>query len=162
MELPTSTTQRALEDLVAQRLAAREDKESGANRWRRKGPSATPDEPEDFLPAKYSSEREDTEEPVINGTKEGLTPSIISKKEYKEDFAGKNPSSSLRQPRMRTAPKPPRFRKVGAAQPGTACAQCQSDAGNIFRITDGTVLGGKAETLHFACAEAWFDAVKNG
>jgi hypothetical protein len=34
LELPTTTTQRALEDLVAQGLARREDKEGGANRWR--------------------------------------------------------------------------------------------------------------------------------
>jgi hypothetical protein len=33
--LPTTTTQRALEDLVAQSLAERNDVSSGANEWRK-------------------------------------------------------------------------------------------------------------------------------
>ena len=33
LKLPTTTVQRALEDLVAQGLAVREEKEGGANRW---------------------------------------------------------------------------------------------------------------------------------
>jgi hypothetical protein len=40
------------------------------------------------------------------------------------------------------------------------CARCFSGEGNIFQIADGTIPGCKGETLHFACAEAWFGAIK--
>jgi hypothetical protein len=53
----------------------------------------------------------------------------------------------------------PRIRVVGEA-PGATCIQCHADTGDpVLKIKDARTVGAKAETLHAACAEAWFRLV---
>jgi hypothetical protein len=43
---------------------------------------------------------------------------------------------------------------------GVECAHCGKAYGEVFKIRNGRVKKGKGETLHEACAEAWFTARK--
>jgi RecA-family ATPase len=53
----------------------------------------------------------------------------------------------------------PRIRVVGEA-PGTTCIQCHNDTSEpVLKIKDARKVGSKPETLHAACAEAWFQSV---
>jgi hypothetical protein len=39
--------------------------------------------------------------------------------------------------------------------PDTVCLHCHRP-GDVQRVVDATVVGGKSETLHPSCAETWF------
>jgi hypothetical protein len=52
-----------------------------------------------------------------------------------------------------------RFRKVAETPPGTHCVCCHSPAGEVSRIKDTHVVGGKSEPLHERCAPEWFERV---
>jgi hypothetical protein len=47
------------------------------------------------------------------------------------------------------------FRVTGDCPDGTICLQCHETVG-VKRIADNRAVGGKSETLHEHCAEAWF------
>ena len=53
-----------------------------------------------------------------------------------------------------------RFRSVGKAPPGTLCIYCQKSTADVLKIRDAGEVGSKPETLHRACAEAWFSGGK--
>ena len=48
---------------------------------------------------------------------------------------------------------------VGDTPAETTCIQCKSADGQVLKIRDGREVGSKPETLHMACAEAWFEKV---
>jgi hypothetical protein len=55
-----------------------------------------------------------------------------------------------------TAAKPAiKVHIIGDAPAETPCLHCHQ-TGNVKRITNASVVGGKSETLHQGCAQAWF------
>jgi hypothetical protein len=46
-------------------------------------------------------------------------------------------------------------RVIGDCPPDTVCLRCHQ-SGDVKRIIDATVVGGKSETLYLSCAEMWF------
>jgi hypothetical protein len=91
IQLPRSTTHRSLEDLTAQGLVLRKEKEDkGADEWKR-------------CPAKYTSDEEAADEAVPQNTvdmvNDDLSPSYKMKNEQEGDFAG--------QPSRRREDQPP-------------------------------------------------------
>jgi hypothetical protein len=124
LELPATTTQRALEDLVAQGLAAREEKEAGANRWRRVTDPTS--EPEDFYPQNTS-----------HGVNDGLSSSLIRKKKTEEDFAGNSSPSLFETTDLKAAPEDHR------------CVQCRGQVDGSERPY--TTRDGRTVWLHPTC-----------
>ncbi len=57
------------------------------------------------------------------------------------------------------APPENRFRTITECPAGTPCLVC-NQIGNVKRIKDTRVVGGKSETLHLECAAAWFDRAR--
>src|SRR5262249_49384894 len=56
------------------------------------------------------------------------------------------------------APKPKsRFRIIDTCEDNTICVKC-GQPGDVKRIKDATKPGSQSETLHEACAPAWFEA----
>ena len=53
---------------------------------------------------------------------------------------------------------PPRI--IGDCPPDTVCLHCHQ-TGNVKKIVDSNRIGGKSETLHEHCAEAWFKKIRN-
>jgi hypothetical protein len=51
-------------------------------------------------------------------------------------------------------------RVVAGCTPETICQHCHQP-GDVKRVVDATVVGGKSETLHEACAAAWFTKLAN-
>jgi hypothetical protein len=94
IELPTTTTHRALEDLVAQRLAVREaTAENGANQWKRgdgAGEGLQDPNPQTTGHGESSPKGKLPPNPQTTGhrVKGGLSHSFNSETDCKEDFAG--------------------------------------------------------------------------
>jgi hypothetical protein len=61
-----------------------------------------------------------------------------------------------------TNPTNARLRILGPAPHGSCCLHCYRIDGDVLRIANAAVVGGKAETLHQACAEQWFSNMLNG
>ena len=57
--------------------------------------------------------------------------------------------------RAREKPRP-RLRVIGDCPADTICLHC-FQAGDVKRVVNASVVGGKSETLHESCAVAWFD-----
>lgn len=53
-------------------------------------------------------------------------------------------------------PQDSRFRVIDACEDSTVCLKC-GQPGDVKRIKDSTRQGSQSETLHEACARAWFD-----
>ena len=65
-----------------------------------------------------------------------------------------------REPELPLGPRPPsasRFRVIEKCSPETVCLHCQQADGLVMRVKDTTQPGSQSETLHEACAEAWFE-----
>jgi hypothetical protein len=60
--------------------------------------------------------------------------------------------------RLEAIPNP--LRIIGDCPPETTCLHCHQ-TGNVKRIVDSNRIGGKSETLHEHCAEAWFKKIRN-
>ena len=175
--MPTGTTRRALEDITAQGLATRQrtksvkgtsGKEGRDDTWTRVEldvrAAAQHSFPQSGLTQDADAQRSFPQKGLVQkpNSKPDSKP-FIDTTTCAKPFCGNDSENGGESPAfVEVSAEKPRFRKVGHAPSGTVCAQCWSGAGSIFRIADGTILGGKAETLHFACAKAWFDAVKNG